>query len=71
LQRAVWLFHEDKSLTPPPDFSLLTLCHYFGVPLRANEAHEALNDVRATVELYRAISDHRQNTIQQPIRACG
>lgn len=61
LQRAIWLFHEDKSLTPPPDFALQTLCHYFGVSLKASEAHEALNDVCATVDLYRAISEHRRN----------
>lgn len=71
LQRAIWLFHEDKSLTPPPDFSLRTLCHYFGVSLRASEAHEALNDVRATVELYRAISQHCQRVNEHPMLACG
>lgn len=70
LQRALWLFQEDKSLTPPPDFALRTLCHYFGVSLKASEAHEALNDVRATVDLYRAISEHRQN-MQQLLVACG
>lgn len=53
VQRAVWLFHEDKSLTPPRDFKLGTLCEYFGVPLRPEDAHDALNDVRATVGLYR------------------
>lgn len=55
LQRAIWLFHEDKSLTPPDDFKLGTLCQYFAVRLRPEEAHEALADVRATVELYRAM----------------
>lgn len=55
VQRAVWLFHEDKSLTPPRDFKLGTLCEYFGVPLRPEEAHDALVDVRATVALYRAM----------------
>lgn len=53
LQRAMWLFHEDRSLTPPNDFKLLTLCQYFGVPLAAHDAHDALNDVRATLALYR------------------
>ena len=53
VQRAVWLFHEDKKLTPPHDFKLGTLCEYFGVPLRPEDAHDALNDVRATVGLYR------------------
>lgn len=54
-QRALWLFDEDKQLTPPSDFKLGTLCEYFGVTLRPENAHDALNDVRATVELYRAM----------------
>ncbi|MDZ4821590.1 MAG: 3'-5' exonuclease [Planctomycetota bacterium] len=53
VQRAVWLFHEHKTLTPPRDFKLGTLCEYFGVQLRPEEAHDALADVRATVGLYR------------------
>ena len=28
-------FHEDKSLTPPTDYKLATLCEYFGVRLKA------------------------------------
>ena len=71
LQRTLWLFQEDKSLTPPPDFTLPTLCQYFGVPFSASDAHEALNDVRATVELYRAISAHRRSLFQQPMATCG
>lgn len=55
VQRALWLFHENKSLTPPPDFKLLTLCRYFGVTLQISDAHDALHDIRATVALYRAI----------------
>ena len=54
-QRALWLFGEDKSLTPPTDFKLSTLCEYFGVRLREEDAHNAFYDVRATVELYRAM----------------
>jgi len=57
MQRAIWLFHEDKALTPPPDFKLGTLCDYFGVELRREDAHDALADVRATVGLYRAMVD--------------
>jgi DNA polymerase III epsilon subunit-like protein len=57
-QRAMWLFDEDKSLTPPADFKLGTLCEYFGVKLREEEAHDAFHDVRATVELYRAMKVH-------------
>ncbi|MCG8653198.1 MAG: 3'-5' exonuclease [Pirellulales bacterium] len=73
LQRAVWLFHEDKSLTPPPDFTLLTLCRYFGVRLSADKAHEALNDVQATVELYRAIASRTRvrSNREVDLRACG
>ena len=56
LQRAMWLFHECKELTPPVDFKLGTLCQYFGVPLRAEDAHDALADVRATVALYREMN---------------
>ncbi len=55
MQRAIWLFHEDKSLTPPVDFKLQTLCEYFGVRLPPESVHDALVDVRATVELYRAM----------------
>lgn len=60
MQRAIWLFHEDKRLTPPPDFKLGTLCSYFGVPLRKADAHDALADVRATVALYRAMNEVSQ-----------
>lgn len=71
LQRAVWLFHENKSLTPPPDFKLQTLCHYFGVTLRSGDAHEALNDVEATVKLYRAMEDYSTRQIDRKLAACG
>ena len=56
VQRAMWAFHEDKSLTPPTDYKLGTLCRYFGVSLPVAEAHDALNDVRATVALYRKLT---------------
>jgi len=56
LQRTVWLFHEHKELTPPADFALGTLCEYFGVRLAKEEAHDALADIRATVDLYRGIT---------------
>lgn len=54
-QRAFWLFHENKHLTPPVNYKLCTLCQYFDVPLSEEATHDALNDVRATVGLYRAI----------------
>ena len=56
MQRAIWLFHENKSLTPPEDFKLPTLCQYFGIPLAAETRHHSKYDVRATVELYRAMN---------------
>ena len=56
VQRAMWLFHENRSLTPPRDFKLATLCQYFGIPFPAHEAHDALVDVRVTVELYRCMN---------------
>ena len=59
-QKALWLFEEDKSLTPPTDFKLGTLCQYFDVQLRKDEAHDALVDVRATVKLYQAMCNHQR-----------
>ena len=58
-QKAYWLFEDDKSLTPPEDFRLETLCRYFGVPFDERQAHEALYDVLATVDLYRAMIKHQ------------
>ncbi|QEG36240.1 3'-5' exonuclease [Bythopirellula goksoeyrii] len=53
LQRALWLFQEDHSLTPPADYKLGTLAEYFGV--RTTPDHTAMNDIRATIELYRVL----------------
>ena len=55
LQRALWLFQEQPSLIPPRDFKLGTLCQYFGIPWSRAAAHDALHDVRATVQLYRQL----------------
>lgn len=56
LQRALWLFHEYPDLRQPRDYKLGTLCAYFGVRLPPEQAHTALADVRATVELYRQMT---------------
>jgi DNA polymerase III epsilon subunit-like protein len=40
----------------PRSFKLQDLCEYFGVPFHAAKAHDALGDVTATVELFRAMS---------------
>ena len=66
MQRAIWMFHEDKSLTPPRNFKLGTLCEYFGVSLPSEAAHDALNDVRATVALYRAMMRCNRRSASQP-----
>lgn len=63
-QRAYWLFQEHKQLTPPPDFQLTTLCQYFAVPLREEEWHDAINDVWATVELYRAMRQFERDAVR-------
>lgn len=66
-QRALWLFHENTSLSPPADYRLGTLCQYFGIRLRNDEAHEALADVRATVALYREMTAIESRRL--PVRA--
>lgn len=74
LQRAMWLFHEDRTLRPPADFKLGTLCDYFGVTLHPADTHDALADVRATVGLYRAIhsrSRRRQLVASSSVRRPG
>jgi DNA polymerase III epsilon subunit-like protein len=57
MQRAIWYFQEHANERPPRDFKLSTLCQYFGVPLHAASAHEALADVSATLALYRAMRE--------------
>lgn len=51
MQRALWHFHEHGS--HPQDFKLGTLCSHFGIDL--SQAHDALADCRATIQLYKAI----------------
>lgn len=53
LQRVLWGFHEDPRKKPPKDFKLGTVCKYFEIPLEG--AHDALADVRATVNLSRVL----------------
>ena len=59
----MWLFEEDRTQTRPENFKLHTLCEYFGV---SRPDHTALRDIRATVELYRAMEEHTMHlTIPQ------
>jgi len=53
-QRAIWWFHERPEIAQPENFQLGTLAKYFGIPL--DNAHDALADVRATVELCRVLT---------------
>ena len=50
-QRALWWFDERR--IAPVDFKLSTLCQYFGIPV--HETHDALADVRLTVQLAKAL----------------
>lgn len=71
MQRAIWLVHENKQVTPPVDFTLHTLCEYFGVLFNRKDAHDALADVRATVELYRRMSRESLRRQESVARAVG
>ena len=62
LQRAIWWFGENRFETPPTNFKLQTLCEYFGVILKDENAHDAMADVRATLELYRALRQPAQQS---------
>jgi DNA polymerase III alpha subunit (gram-positive type) len=52
-QRALWYF-DEQGLAPPENFRLGTLCRYFGI--LTPPTHDALDDVRATIALARAIA---------------
>ncbi len=56
LQRAQWYFlAEHPEVTPPENFQLGTLCDYFGLDFPEETRHDALADIRATLELYRLL----------------
>lgn len=63
MQRAMWLFDENKMLSPPKNYKLQTLCQYFDVQLTDDQAHDAWHDVRATAELYRAMTRSPQSHV--------
>lgn len=54
LQLAMWHVAISGG-KPPTNFQLATLCAHLGVPFHAAKAHDALGDVTATVQLYRAL----------------
>jgi exonuclease I len=47
----MWWF--DERGLAPVDFKLATLCKHFGIPV--HETHDALADVRLTVQLAKAL----------------
>lgn len=56
MQLAMWQFWMPGATTPA-SFKLADLCEHFGVPFHAAKAHDALADVTATFELFRAMSE--------------
>lgn len=55
MQLGMWHFlSSDQS--PPANYQLATLCRHLGVPFQAAAAHDALGDVSATVQLFRALA---------------
>jgi DNA polymerase III epsilon subunit-like protein len=57
-QRALWWFDERPEVARPENFQLATLCRYFGIPVA--ESHEALADVRLTIQLARSLATHTE-----------
>ena len=55
-QRAMFLFYEHKSLTPPGSYSLERLAEYFDTKTKPD--HTALTDSKALHEVYQAITKH-------------
>ena len=55
LERTKWYFAEHPQVTPPDSYALGYLCEYFGVEFPESDRHDALADVRATLELYRRL----------------
>ena len=57
VQLADWFFWSNPSLPRPENLKLETLADYFGL---SRPDHSALNDIRATVELARIISEYQR-----------
>jgi DNA polymerase III epsilon subunit-like protein len=52
MQLAMWWFHQRGM--EPENYKLGPLCQYFGIPV-GDETHDALADVRLTVQLARKL----------------
>lgn len=59
MQLAMWLF--DRKENRPTNYKLGTLCDFLGLEVEEDDAHDALADVRATAEVYRAMVLKRGN----------
>ncbi len=59
MQRATWLSQEAGNDFSPTDFRLISLCNHFGIEHSTKQAHDAFNDVRATLLLYREMRTFR------------
>jgi DNA polymerase III epsilon subunit-like protein len=57
MQRAMWFFQERG--TRPEDYKLGTLCKHFGIEV-GDDAHDALADVRLTIQLARALRENER-----------
>jgi DNA polymerase III epsilon subunit-like protein len=55
LQRAMWFYHEHPELTRPESLKLSVLAQAFGID--ATGAHDALTDVRLSVQIARFFAD--------------
>lgn len=67
MQLAMWHFM-NSGAKPPANYQLATLCDCFGVAFHAAAAHEALADVTATVQLFRALRQ-RNTTLHTDIES--
>jgi DNA polymerase III epsilon subunit-like protein len=61
MQLAMWQFWTTGSISPA-SFKLQDLCQHFGVPFHAAKAHDALGDVTATLQLFRAMNERKAKT---------
>ncbi len=55
-QKALFFFQENSTLPRPKNYQLGTLCDYFETEHRPS--HHALDDIKATIELYQALVEH-------------
>jgi DNA polymerase III epsilon subunit-like protein len=58
MQRALWWADEHRIDPPPENFQVEGLCKYFGIRVKEGEAHDALNDVRLTIQIARKLVEY-------------